>query len=186
MRPREFRHLLLGAIALTLAGAAVSAQATPDFSGRWRFTPDPSTAGGGGQGNGAGRGERPPADALRQGGAIGLGPLPSHLDIVQNAKTVTVGETRDGVTAKHSYALNGSAVTNKMAAGRLSGKPATYVSTWTDGRLTTTITIPPAGEVTEETRVTETMYLDSSGALVVETKRPGAPNARRAVYTKVR
>lgn len=181
------RQIFVGTIVAALAGSAMGAQKLHDFSGTWVIAPEATTAVGGGQGNGSGRGAgRPPADPLRQGGALGLGPLASRLVVVQNAKTITIEESRDNATTTLSYALDGSTVTNKMAAGRLAGKPAKYVSNWKDGRLTTAITAPPGGEETEETRLSQIIYLDASGFLVVETTRSGAPNARRAAYRKVR
>ena len=159
--------------ALALALAVRLHAAAPDFSGTWKI--DPSQASSTGGGRGAGRGT---------GGGLGLGPSADVVAIRQNATTLVVDETRGTATSRLTYALDGRATTNPVAAGRSAGATATYVSHWQGDRLVTTITGPGLPGSTAAVRYQEERYLDKDGALVVETTIPGQENARKAVYVR--
>jgi hypothetical protein len=163
---------------LTCVAAFFAAQAPPDLSGTWTIDANRSAAFGGGTG------ARDTAGGGR-GGGLGLGPAPDRLTIRHDVNGITVEERRGTTITSLKYALDGTKTTNTVPAGRNSGASATYVASWRNRRMVTSITVPDAegsgGVVTYE----EVRSLDAQGSLVVETTVAGRPNKRTTVYTRV-
>ena len=174
--------LLLGSVAIvpsvTAQVPARGANVIPSFAGEWKLEPERSASTGGARGvvdtPGGGR-----------GGGLGLGPSPDALVITQDAWLLRVDELRGRDKSSVTYRLDGMPEVRALSAGRNSGLRVTTISRWRDGRLITTFTLPASAEggaVPYE----ETRWLEPDGGMVVETRRPDAPNTRRAVYRKVR
>jgi hypothetical protein len=151
---------VLLAVALAVPSLA-SAQAKPDFSGKWSQDmekSDPAMGGGGGRGP--------------QG--------PQNLTITQTAADITFErETPNGVQ-KTVYKLDGSESVN--AGGR--GGEVKSKSAWEGGKLVTKYS-RTMGETTVE--VTETRSLEADGTLVLVTAMKGGPNgdtSRKIVFKK--
>jgi hypothetical protein len=162
-------HVALLAIVLLQSAA-------PDLSATWTVDAARSTASGGATGARAAGGGR--------GGGLGLGASPDQLTIRTAGKVLTVEERHGTTTAVVTFTTDGRRTVNKLAAGRNAGKAAVYVSTWTDGRLVTTIAAPGAPGSGEMVTYTEVRYLDGDGSLIAETTMAGRPNKRTAVYTR--
>ena len=155
------RNLYVVAVVL-MFGAAVSlsAQAKPDFSGKWVMDaaaapapPAGAPAGGGGGGGGRGGG--------RGGGGFG-----NEFMAVQNAKTLTITRMQGDATVTTVYNLDGSESKN-MVAGRGGGEPTAQVSKamWDGAKLVVTTTAANG----EQKRV----FAMEGGNLTIETTQPG-------------
>jgi hypothetical protein len=169
----------LSMAAILLITASVAAQTKPDFSGRW--TSEPATP------EGAGRsGERV--------GSPGSG-WGSSITIAQDARRLTVEYaffTRGDMQPplKFIYALDGAETKNSVMMGRGIQVQASKTA-WTGGKLviTTThnFTHPETGQLLTS-EVKQTLALESSTSLVVETTRDGVlggpSSTTRTVYRK--
>lgn len=163
------------AAAFAIAVVAVTPQ-PPSFIGKWQLDAAASTASGGGRGvvDTAGGG---------RGGGLGLGPSAEALIVGQTNSALTIDERRGEATTRVVYRLDGTKAEIRMGAGRSAGATATATSRWQGNRLVTTIALPAAsGEdaITYE----ESRWIEPDGSMVVETRRPGLTNSRRAVYRK--
>lgn len=199
----RFKAASVVAIVLTLPAPDLSAQAKPDFSGRWTTAPEPAAAAapntsapatGAGRATAAGpqRGGGQPGGRAGDMGS-GWGPT---ITIVQDAARLTVeymffarGDMQPPL--KFVYALDGSETKNSVMMGH--GIQVQSARTKWDGDrlvITTvhTFTDPTTGKPMT-TDVTQTLSLDSPAALVVATTRPGvlggAPTTTRTVYRKL-
>ena len=178
------RRVIPALLAFVVCASQVAAQVPargakplPSFAGEWKLEPVRSSSTGGGRGvvdtPGGGR-----------GGGLGLGPAPDALVITQDTRLLRVEELRGRDKSSVTYRLDGMPEVRALSAGRNSGVRVTMNSRWRDERLITTFTLPASAEggaVTYE----ETRWLEPDGGMVVETRRPDAPNVRRAVYRKV-
>jgi len=162
---------------LALVASSLAVQATPDLSGTWMIDVSRSAAVGGGTGalDTAGGG---------RGGGLGLGAAPDRLTIRQDVNAITVEERRGTTITSLKYALDGTKTANTVPAGRNSGASATYVTTWRNRRLVTSITVPDAQQPGSVVTYEEVRYLGTDGSLVVETTMTGRPNKRTTVYTR--
>ena len=172
------RRLYIGVVIVCVSAGLVRAQEPPNFAGTWTRDADRSSSQGGGRGRGNGT-------TGGTGGGLALGPPADGLTVRQTATSLTVEERRGSTTSKVSYALDGSKVKNKIAAGKNAGQEAVYTSAWKDGRLVTTITLTPKGGGAPMP-YQESRSLDPGGAMIVETTLAGQANARSVVYTKSR
>lgn len=162
---------------LTLIVSSLAVQTAPDVSGTWTIDVNRSVAIGGGTG------ERDTAGGGR-GGGLGLGTAPDRLTIRQDANAFTVEERRGTTITSLKYALDGTKTTNTVPAGRNSGASATYVTTWRNRRLVTSVTVPDTQGGGPAATYEEVRYLDAGGSLVVETTMAGRPNKRTVVYAR--
>jgi hypothetical protein len=192
----------LVSILLTLPAPDLSAQAKPDFSGRWTTVPDPAAAApnAGAPGTGAGRAtaagpQRGGGQPAGRAGDMGSGWGPT-ITIVQDAARLTVEYmffTRGDMQPplKFAYALDGSETKNSVMMGH-GIQVQSARAKWDGDRLvittTHTFTDPETGKPMT-TDVTQTLSLDSPTSLVVATARPGvlggAPTSTRTVYRKL-
>lgn len=161
--------------------AGLSAQPTPDFTGRWVVVPDTAPA--------AGQRGGGPAE-----GSMGSGWGPD-ITVTQDAKALTIQFTpfiRSDMQPPFTfvYLLDGSESRNTINMGR---GPQEQVSraAWDGGKLVITTTYsfkvtPDAETVTGETK--QVLSLESPASLVVETTRGavlgGPPSTTRTVYKK--
>jgi hypothetical protein len=161
------RSALLGVAAVAFVASSAFAQAT-SFAGTWNMVQDPAqqqAAGGGGRGG-------------RGGG--GFGPT---FTVEQDAKTLTIKQTRGENTITSTYNLDGSESKN-VQQGR--GGEMTIMSTakW-EGANLVIVSKQPMGEQTVEIKRTFSMGAD--GVLTIETSRPGqdgTPMTSKVQYKK--
>lgn len=161
----------------TVLATTLVAQAPPDFSGVWKLDLSQSASQGAGTGVGSGRGNS-------MGGGLGMGPSPEQLTIRHDATTLTI-QQRGSAVSKLVYKLDGSETKNPVPASAAGRRDGRFKSVWQDAKLVTTIatTMPTGrGAVTYQ----EVRYLDSSGAMVVETSLPGQDRMRKVVYRKTK
>jgi hypothetical protein len=143
------------AIALAMPGLA-SAQAKPDFSGKWIQDMEKS--------------DQP------QGGGGGRGPAgPQQVTITQTATEITLERTMGQNTVKTVYKLDGSESVNAM--GR--GGDVKSKTTWDGSKLVTKYQ-QTRGENTVD--VTETRSLEADGTLKLVTQ--SGQNTRTVVFKK--
>ena len=148
------RSALMGVAAVAFVASSAFAQAT-SFAGTWNMVQDPAqqqAAGGGGRG---GRGG---------GGGFGM-----TFSVEQDAKALTIKQTRGENTITSVYNLDGSESKN-VQQGR--GGEMTLISTakWEGANLVIT-TKQPMGENIIE--IKRTLSLGADGVLTIETSRPG-------------
>jgi hypothetical protein len=151
---------------MTVALVGLSAQAKPNFAGKWTLQADPNApaapAGGAGGGRGGGG---------RGGGGFGGGGqfCGMECNIAQDATTLTITRTTQAGEMKTEYKLDGTETTATQQAGQgtmtIKNKAA-----WTGSTLTITTTTDFNG--TPTTAKTE-ISLDSMGMLKVA--RTAAP-----------
>lgn len=155
------RATTLAAAAVVMMAAMLSAQAAPDFAGKWTLEPDPSAEGG------------------------GRGGLGQSATIVQDASTITVTRTSqmgeftskynlDGSESKNTFNFNGTAVEQLSKAK------------WDAGKLLVNTTMNFEGDAVATSMI---ISLDAAGHLIVESTRPdfqggGAPITTKATYKK--
>src|SRR6185295_1846717 len=144
------RSALMGVAAVAFVASSAFAQAT-SFAGTWNQVVDPAAqqaAGGGGGGRGG-----------RGGG--GFGPT---FTVAQDAKALTITQTRGENTVTSVYNLDGSESKN-VQQGR--GGEMTLISTakWEGANLVVT-TKQPMGEQTVE--IKRTFSLGADGVLTIE------------------
>jgi hypothetical protein len=144
------------AIAMAIPGFA-SAQAKPDFSGKWTQDMEKS--------------DQP------QGGGGGRGPAgPQQITIAQTATEISIERTTGQGTQKTVYKLDGTESTNAM--GR--GGDVKSKTTWDGAKLVTKYQ-RTMGENTVE--VSETRSLEADGTLKLVTVS-GTNPARTVVFKK--
>ena len=155
--------IVVAAVLLFCAAVGLSAQAKPDFSGKWVMDaaaapaapPAGAPAGGGGGGGFGGR-----------GGGGGRGGIGNEFTVVQNAKTLTITRMQGDQTVTTVYNLDGSESKN-MVAGRGGAEPTAQISkaVWDGAKLVVT-TMAGNGE---QKRV----FAMEGGNLTIETTQPG-------------
>ena len=172
-------------LALMMLGAVASAQARPDFSGRWTSDPDP-TAKAATEGRG-GRGQAR--------GDMGSG-WGSTITITQDASRLTVeyaffGRGDMQRPLRFEYTLDGSETKNSVMMGR-GVQSQTSTAKWDGDTLVITTRHPftdPATGKPATAEVMQALTLESPTALVVETTRAGvlggATTKTRTVYRKL-
>ncbi len=155
MTRRFVLTVIVCAIALALPSFA-SAQAKPDFSGKWIQDMEKS--------------DQP------QGGGGGRGPAgPQQITITQTAADITFERTMGQNVVKTVYKLDGSESSNMMGrGGEVKSK-----TTW-DGNKLVTKYQQTRGENTVD--VTETRSLEADGTLKVVTQ--SGQNTRTVVFKK--
>jgi hypothetical protein len=165
------RSALMGLAAVAFVASNAFAQAT-SFAGTWNQVVDPAqqqAAGGGGAG---GRGGR--------GGGAGFGPT---FSIAQDAKALTITQTRGETSIVSVYNLDGSESKNTMQ-GRNGAQESISVAKWEGANLVIT-TKQTMGENTFETK--RTLSLGADGVLTIEMSRPGQdgqPMTSKVQYKK--
>jgi hypothetical protein len=165
------RSALLGVAAVAFVASSAFAQAT-SFAGTWNMVVDPAAQQAAGGGGGGGRGGR--------GGGGGFG---MTFTVTQDAKTMTIAQTRGETTVNTVYNLDGSESKN-TTMGR--GGEMTSLSTakW-EGANLVVVTKQPMGEQTIE--IKRTFSLGADGVLTIETTRPGqdgTPMSTKVQYKK--
>jgi hypothetical protein len=156
--------LLTGLTAVLLV-AGLSAQAKPDFSGKWTLVPDPNAAaapaggGGGGGGRGGGRGG---------GGGQFCG---QECTITADATMLTVTRTTQNGEVKAMYKLDGSESKNAQA-GRGGATTEVVSKAMWDGNKVTISTTRDFGGNTVTTKTTLSV---AGGELNVENEGGQGP-----------
>jgi opacity protein-like surface antigen len=156
------RATTLAAAAVLLMATLVSAQAPPNFAGKWSLVPDPNAQAGGGRG--------------------GLG---QSATIVQDASTLTITRTTPAGEFTSTYKLDGSESKNTL---NFNGNAIEQLSKakWDGAKLIVNTTMNFDGNPVETSMV---MSLDAGGNLNIESTRPdfqggGAPITTKATYKK--
>jgi hypothetical protein len=159
------RAMTAAAAVLVFITAGLSAQAPPNFAGKWTLVADPSAA---------------PAGGGRSMGGIG-----QTATIVQDATALTITRTTQMGEFTSTYKLDGSDSKNTMNMG---GNAVDLLSKakWEGSKLTVHTTMNLNGNPVETSMV---MSLDADGNLLVETTRPdfqggGGPITTKATYKK--
>ena len=167
------RSALMGIAAVAFVASNAFAQAT-SFAGTWNQVVDPAQqqAAAGGGGGAGGRGGR--------GGGAGFGPT---FSIAQDAKALTITQTRGENTITSVYNLDGSESKNTMQ-GRGGPQESISIAKWEGANLVIT-TKQTMGENTIETK--RTLSLGADGVLNIELSRmgqDGQPMTSKAQYKK--
>ena len=131
---RRITSMMTTAAVMALFVVGLSAQAKPDFSGKWTLVPDPNAAAPGGGGPGGGRGGR--------GGGGGAQFCGQECTITQDGMTLTVTRTTPAGEQKAIYRLDGSE--SKNAQQGRGGQTTEVVSkaAWDGSRVTITSSQP--------------------------------------------
>jgi hypothetical protein len=140
---------VFAAFAVVTAGIGVSAQAKPDFSGKWTLVPDPN------------------ASAARGRGGPGLaGDLGLEFKVAQDEKTLTVTTVnpRTG-EVKSVYNLDGSETKNPLTSNRGTTIVRVSKAKWNKSKLVLTTRTNYQGSAAETKQI---WALDASGNLIVE------------------
>ena len=158
------RSALMGVAAVAFVASSAFAQAT-SFAGTWNMVQDPA---------------QQQAAGGRGGARGGFGPT---FTVEQDAKTLTIKQTRGENTVSSVYNLDGSESKN-VQQGR--GGEMTIVSTakW-EGANLVVISKQPMGENMVE--IKRTFSLGADGVLTIETSRPGqdgTPQTSKVQYKK--
>jgi hypothetical protein len=156
---------LFTGLATLLLVAGLSAQAKPDFSGKWTLVPDPNAAaaapaggGGGGGGRGGGRGG---------GGGQFCG---QECTVAQDATTLTVTRTTQAGEVKAVYKLDGSESKN-MQAGRGGQTEVVSKAMWDGNKVSISTTRDLGGNVV----TTKTTLSVTGGELTLENEGGQGP-----------
>jgi polyisoprenoid-binding protein YceI len=157
------RATTLAAAAVLLMAALLSAQAPPNFAGKWTLVPDPNAPAGGGRG-------------------MAMSPA---VTVVQDASTLTMTRTSPMGEFTSTYKLDGSDSKNTL---NFNGNAIEQLSKakWDGGTLIVNTTMNFDGNAVEMSTV---MSLDAAGNLNIESTRPdfqggGAPVTTKATYKK--
>ena len=164
------RSALMGIAAVAFVASNAFAQAT-SFAGTWNQVVDPAQQQAAGGGGGGGRGGR---------GGAGFG---ATFTIAQDAKALTITQTRGENTITSVYNLDGSESKNTVQ-GRGGAMEQVSVAKWEGANLVIT-TKQQMGENTIE--IKRTLSLAADGTLTVEMSRPGQdgnPMTSKVTYKK--
>jgi hypothetical protein len=165
------RSALMGVAAVAFVASSAFAQAT-SFAGTWNMVVDPAAQ------------QAAPAAGGRGGRGMGGG-FGMTFTVTQDAKTLTIAQTRGENTISTVYNLDGSDSKN-TSMGR-GGQEQTIISNakW-EGANLVIITKQPAGEGTID--IKRVLSLGADGALTVETTRPAVgenpATTSKATYKK--
>ena len=190
---------VLGAAAVVILAASVTAQTRPDFSGRWTSEPEPAAtaSGGGTQADAARAGVGERGGGGRGGGRVGdMGSgWGSNITITQDASRLTVeyaffGRGDMQPPLKFVYALDGAETKNSVMMGR-GIQAQTSKAAWEGDKLVVTtahaFAHPETGQAMKS-EVKQTLSLESPTSLIVVTTRSGVlggpPSTTRTVYRK--
>ncbi len=173
---------IMMAVASALVGAAsLTAQTTPNFSGRWVLAPDP------------------PAAATQRGGGPATGSMGSgwgtDISVTQDPTTLTIEYAQFARSdmqppMKFVYRLDGSESRNTINMGRGPQQQLSRTA-WDGSKLVITTshsfkTSQGSETMTSETR--QVLSLESPASLVVETTRSavmgGQPSTTKTMYRK--
>jgi hypothetical protein len=161
------------AAAAVLMVAGLSAQAKPDFSGKWTLVPDPNAApDGGGPGGGRGGG---------RGGGGGGQLCGAECTIAQDAMTLTVTRTTPGGETKAVYKLDGSDSKN-MQQGRGGATEVVSKAAW-DGNKVTISTTRDFGGNSVTTKASLSVAAGEL-TIVTEGQSPNGPTTTTQKYKK--
>jgi hypothetical protein len=158
----------MGLAAVAFVASNAFAQAT-SFAGTWNMVQDPAqqqAAGGGGRGG--------------RGGGAGFG---ATFTVAQDAKTLTITQTRGENTITSTYNLDGSESKNTVQ-GRGGAQEQVSVAKWEGANLVIT-TKQQMGQNTFE--IKRTLSLAADGTLTIEMSRPGQdgnPMTSKVTYKK--
>jgi hypothetical protein len=196
---RPLSPLFLAATLAMFAADTASAQAHPDFSGRWTVAADDA---GPGRGARAGRGDAAGRGAARGRGGQGRGApgdmgsgWGNTINIAQDANRMSVEYvffTRGDLQPplKFEYALDGSETTSTVMMGR-GMQPQRSTAAWSGNRLVITTLHPftdPSSGRALNAQVRRTLTLESRDTLIVDALRAGVlggpPDTTRTVYTR--
>lgn len=161
------------AVAAVLLVAGLSAQAKPDFSGKWTLVPDPNAAaaapaaGGGGRGGGRGGG----------GGQL----CGAECTIMQDATSLMIMRTTQAGEQKATYKLDGSESKN-MQQGRGGATEVVSKAMW-DGNKAS---ISTTRDVQGTSVTTKTVLSVTGGELTIENQGtgPNGPTTTTQKYKK--
>lgn len=157
---KKFAFLAVVLAAVLALPALATAQAKPDFSGKWIQDMDKSDPAGGGRG---------PAG-------------PQNLTIAQSATELTIERETPNGAMKTVYKLDGTESENAMGRGTSKTK-----STWEGATLVTagTQTMNMQGnEVTMETKEVRSLEADGTMVVVTTTKSQMGERTRKLVFKK--
>jgi hypothetical protein len=159
------RSFLVIAAVLSFCSAIATAQAKPDFSGKWVLDPTAAPAPAG-VGDGSGRG---PAAVV------------SEFTAKQDARTLTITRMQGDQTLTETFNLDGSETRDTL---QTPGGPRERVfrATWDGNRLVINGTLNFDGKMLQQNRV---MSMEG-GNLVIEQTAPGpaGPTMVKRVYKK--
>ena len=160
---------LMSVAAVAFMASTAFAQAKPSFAGTWNMVQDPAAAaaaaGGGGRGG-------------RGGGGFG-----ATFTATQDDKTLTITRTMGQNSVVSAYTLDGSESKNTVQ-GRGGATEVVSHAKWDMGKLVISTTQDRNGTAVT---TTQTLSLDPTGNLWVETSRPGqdgAPMVTKVQYKK--
>jgi hypothetical protein len=142
------RAAMLVAAAAVMLGTNLAAQA-PNLTGTWTMVVDPNA---------------PPPQGRGGGGGFGM-----TFAAVQDAKTLTITRTTQNGEVKSVYNLDGSDSKNMMQ-GRGGATEQVSHAKWDGPKLVITRTQNMGGN---DVTITQSLWLDASGNLMVSTSRPG-------------
>jgi hypothetical protein len=174
------RYLIPCALVMMLTAAVSRAQSHPSFAGEWvRVDSAPARAAAAATG-----------DAAFRAGDMGSG-WGSPVTIRQTADSLVVEFAHFSTydlqpRLRYRYALSGAESVNRIIIGHAEAALRSRAVWESDVLVLTTLYPTPPDVARAPTEVRQTLALDSSGRLVVETTRPGAtaPNVVRTTYTK--
>jgi hypothetical protein len=161
--------VLVSALALVVYAVGLSAQAKPNFAGKWTMQMDPNAAPpAGGGGGGGGRGGR-------GGGAVsGM-----EVTITQDANTLTIEKMQGQNPVKLTFKLDGSESKNTVQ-GRGGAVEQTSKAAWDGAKLTITTTADMGrGPMTTK----QTLSLEG-GNLVAENFGADGTSMAKVTYKK--
>jgi hypothetical protein len=158
------RSALMGIAAVAFVASSAFAQAT-SFAGTWNMVQDPAAQQGGGAGGRGGRGG---------GGGFGM-----TFTVAQDAKALTITQTRGETTVTTVYNLDGSDSKNTQQ-GRNGAVESISNAKW-EGANLVVVTKQPMGENIVE--IKRTFSVGADGVLSIETSRQGQDG--NPVVTKV-
>jgi hypothetical protein len=163
---KKFAFLAIVLAVVLALPAVASAQAKPNFAGKWVQDMDKSDPAGGPGGGGGGRG---PAG-------------PQSLTIAQSAAELTIERETPNGPMKTVYKLDGSESENQAMGGTSKTK-----SVWEGNTLVTTGTQTrnmQGNEVTMEMKEVRSLEADGTMTVVTTTKSPMGERTRKVVFKK--
>ena len=167
----------LAVVAATLLTVSLTAQAKPNFSGRWTRVADPAD-------------QAAAAAGMRGGRGRGMSGWGEDVTVKQDATSLTVVQTQpDGTARTYVYKLDGSESSNEFP-GR-AGAPTKMLSraTWEGETLVinNTIAVDMGGNAMTIT-MKQVIAQDAKGTLTIDTTTGGMPGGQtmtsKAQYRK--